>query len=367
MKFCTSSPATNEPRRRTMSLLKSVLFTLAIVLLLVVCTLPCASAQSAHRRHTSVDVERNGTSSVRGDLLEARLEARLVTSSPARFAEAVRLACAHRRANAYETLICPPKEMVGKRPTSHTATLIGTTCEPWIQRDTLEVLNHVLHGGMHALEWSTGSSTTWLLPHVASLVSIEHETGWLNDVRSAVTQQWPWLASRWTGVAVPNTKPWPGDGSLEEFRDYVAWPREHGPRQLYDFVSVDGRARSDCLREVLKHGLVSHAHGILMLDNAERAEYREAADLVPTEWLCASFAHRIDETVLWMRCTGGTLCVEAQARIDAELEALNWNGVRGGDTWRRHQARRLAKANANAKAPTDLTPATHRRHESASS
>ena len=38
-------------------------------------------------------------------------------------------------------------------------------------------------GTAKALEWSTGSSTAWLLAgHVRSLVSIEHYAGWAKGV-----------------------------------------------------------------------------------------------------------------------------------------------------------------------------------------
>ena len=45
----------------------------------------------------------------------------------------------------------------------------------------------LLPGTAKALEWSSGSSTAWLLDgHVASLVSIEHHEDWAQDVAHGV-------------------------------------------------------------------------------------------------------------------------------------------------------------------------------------
>lgn len=83
---------------------------------------------------------------------------------------------------------CPAGSRVGGRPKRHVPHLIGTTCEPWMARNAITLLHELLLPGVaKALEWSTGSSTTWLLNgHVASLASIEHHQQWAEDMRAAI-------------------------------------------------------------------------------------------------------------------------------------------------------------------------------------
>lgn len=83
---------------------------------------------------------------------------------------------------------CPADSRVGGRPKRHVPHKIGTTCEPWMSRNAITLLHELLlPGTAKALEWSTGSSTTWLLNgHVSSLVSIEHHQKWAEDMRAAI-------------------------------------------------------------------------------------------------------------------------------------------------------------------------------------
>merc|ERR1711992_479620 len=94
-----------------------------------------------------------------------------------------------------------------------------------------------------------------------------------------------------------------------------------------------------CIREVLNNGLL-RTYGLLILDNAERDWYHEAADSVPDSWLAVSFANRRDETALWMSCPrDDALCRRAQHDIDAALSLVP--GSQGG-TWKRRFVKRLS-------------------------
>lgn len=83
---------------------------------------------------------------------------------------------------------CPSDSRVGGRPKRHVPHLIGTTCEPWMSRNAITLLHELLlPGTAKGLEWSTGSSTTWLLSgHVSSLVSIEHHQKWADNMQAAI-------------------------------------------------------------------------------------------------------------------------------------------------------------------------------------
>lgn len=133
------------------------------------------------------------------------------------------------------------------------------------------------------LEWGSGGSTRALLeqcPFVERYVSIEHDRTWYDKVRSAVAD--PRLELH----HVPPEEPPPPrsrfrklhqawDARAERERPllarYVAFPATLGVR--FDFVLVDGRARSFCLAEgwsLLRPG------GMLVLHDAQRPEYRDA-------------------------------------------------------------------------------------------
>lgn len=69
---------------------------------------------------------------------------------------------------------------------------------------------------MDGLEWSTGSSTQWVLMRIRSLISIEHHAEWSELMESSMARLFhpDDLASRWKLYAV-NAMP----GTLEKGPD----------------------------------------------------------------------------------------------------------------------------------------------------
>ena len=72
---------------------------------------------------------------------------------------------------------------------SRRAWLQGTTCEPWIARGAITLLHELLlPGTAKALEWSSGSSTVWLLlGRVRHLTSVEHHPAWAKATEKRLT------------------------------------------------------------------------------------------------------------------------------------------------------------------------------------
>ena len=66
-------------------------------------------------------------------------------------------------------------------------------------------------------------------------------------------------------------------------RDYVAANFLPMGKGMFDYISVDGRARMHCLVRALP--LLKPEGGILLLDNSERELYQKAFDMVPSWWL----------------------------------------------------------------------------------
>mmetsp|Transcript_42566 Transcript_42566/g.43128 ORF Transcript_42566/g.43128 Transcript_42566/m.43128 type:complete len:214 (-) Transcript_42566:859-1500(-) len=94
------------------------------------------------------------------------------TALPDRLATAVAMAARMFQTGAYMQLVCPDKQKLGFRPSDHIASKIGTTCEPWQNREMIGVLDHVLDPSMVALEWSTGSGTVCALTLLLSQIDI---------------------------------------------------------------------------------------------------------------------------------------------------------------------------------------------------
>lgn len=137
------------------------------------------------------------------------------------------------------------------------------------------------------LEWGAGGSTAALLrefPFIRRYVSVEHNQQWYEKVRAGICDDRLTLLFRPPSVPEPTIKP----RDRASRKAHASWSRrcEHEPDLLrdyisdgadalesYDFVLVDGRARSFCIRagwEKLRPG------GVLVVHDAQREDYRQA-------------------------------------------------------------------------------------------
>ncbi|KAJ1467002.1 hypothetical protein T484DRAFT_2405913 [Baffinella frigidus] len=234
-------------------------------------------------------------------------------SLPARLADAVARSVELKRSNFRSETICPPGTGIGVRPSFHPPNLIGTVCEGWLNRETLQVLDYFLGRRMVGLEWSTGSGTRWLLQRLKFLFSVENDVNWLESTKAGIVKSNIDL-SRWKYAAVPV------EGKGGETAEYAQFPRRFffsKQKGGFDFISVDGDSRDSCMREVIQHGLLK-PYGILMLDNAERVNFHV---IPPSHWIHVSFRNQADETALWMFCgPDDPWCQRAQSEIDASME-----------------------------------------------
>ncbi len=200
---------------------------------------------------------------------------------------------------------------LGKRPKTHSPDLMGSTCEPWITRCAIYALERILKPSMHGLEWSCGSGTLWYLQRLASLTSIEHNELFYLDCRTRVAQLDYPINQRWTGKFVPaiisesqiEQKQMKSIASyLDVHKGYENYVQQglQLERREFDFIVIDGRSRSACLRLVIREGLLKAHDGILVLDNAERDRYQEAILEVPEHWPKFVFANAVDTTIIWL-------------------------------------------------------------------
>lgn len=126
-----------------------------------------------------------------------------------------------------------------------------------------------------AFEFGSGASTTWLARRCGTVVSVEHDAPWAEQVLRQTAD----LDNVTIEVCPPD--PLPSDGS-----DPVASgkPGQHGDfqryvdaiarqDQLFDLIVIDGRCRAEALKRAAPF---LKPDGVIVFDNALRRRYQEA-------------------------------------------------------------------------------------------
>lgn len=195
----------------------------------------------------------------------------------------------------YDRLPCDVH--IGLRPESHVP-YMGTTCQPWMTKCSIQALSRVMRPTMHGLEWSCGSGTLWYVQRLKTLTSIEHNSKYLQMCREGVSRLGTNVARKWSGYHVFVNES--VSDRQAQFQEYVNKPLELDGSKQYDLVVVDGRERVACIHLVLKHGLLRPEDGVLVLDNSERHHYAPAIESVPSHWLRYDFKTEVDVTTIWI-------------------------------------------------------------------
>lgn len=132
--------------------------------------------------------------------------------------------------------------------------------EAWFTEDSLIELESYLkyNNNLKIFEFGMGASTLWLskFPSVTTLISVEHDKGWFDDIYKLITPH--------DNINVSlNFLERPYNKYIESYDD-----------NYFDCVIVDGRDRVKCL-ESAKPKIKS----LLILDNSERIEYASGIEL----------------------------------------------------------------------------------------
>lgn len=154
--------------------------------------------------------------------------------------------------------------------------------------------------GPATLEFGMGASTLYFAQRASTLLSFEHDESWHGAISRIVELQ--------------------GSNNVR----FHLLPRPYSDRvaelvgtQSFDIVSIDGRDRVACLREVLRSNLLA-SDGIIVFDNTERitgynGRYAEALELLRDDFTMIHFEqigrdragwqapHRWLTTVAWRR------------------------------------------------------------------
>lgn len=126
---------------------------------------------------------------------------------------------------------------------------------PWFTYPAIDFLDSIVRPDWKVLEWGSGNSTLWWASRVASILAVENDENWFNEIRnqmpSNATLRLETEESRYVGAASA------ADGDP------------------FDAIVVDGRFRNACAQAAIER--VSE-NGVIIFDNSDRFEYQEGHD-----------------------------------------------------------------------------------------
>lgn len=137
---------------------------------------------------------------------------------------------------------------------------------PWMTYNAIFFLNNILKGNEIVFETGCGGSTLFYLERVQSLLSIEHESSWLEKLKQdrrmlKYSKKWKYSHNSLQMGKYNNADNSP---YLQRIREL--------PDNSFHLGSIDGRLRSQSLI-ISANKIMSGGH--LLLDNSDRITYSE--------------------------------------------------------------------------------------------
>lgn len=127
---------------------------------------------------------------------------------------------------------------------------------PLLSYPMIHLLDDRLHSGLRLFEYGSGGSTAFFAARVGSVVSVEHDRRWIDELT-------PTLNSNVTLLHRPLDENGRYAGSIDDAEGE------------FDVVLVDGRDRLHCLRRALE---TVGETGVIIVDDTERDRYDSAAN-----------------------------------------------------------------------------------------
>ena len=151
---------------------------------------------------------------------------------------------------------------------------------PWITVPVIKFLNKFLRPKQKIAEFGVGGSTIFFLKKGVSLLSIEHDPKYFQEIKQKVYTKK--LEKNWRGFIIPPQTKKRRNLSYANPRNYLSSENqrldfkkyakaiEKYSDEFFDLVLIDGRARPSCIMHSAKKIKIG---GFLIIDNAERPYY----------------------------------------------------------------------------------------------
>lgn len=129
---------------------------------------------------------------------------------------------------------------------------------PWVTYPFIDFIENRLNKTLKVFEYGSGFSSLFYSEHTLQVTSVEHNAEWYQKMKKII----------------------PGNIDLilcDDDIDGLYSKAVHLRGESYDLIIVDANDRVNCVRQAL--AAVSN-QGIIILDDSDRAEYREAFELM---------------------------------------------------------------------------------------
>ena len=148
---------------------------------------------------------------------------------------------------------------------------------PWIVDKAVECLDKFIQENPNPkiLEFGSGASTVWFAKKTRNLVSVETDPAWYKDISEILRQE----------ILV-------SDYHLVKDAE-VPYVTAKYSDQLFDIILIDGEERVECARQSIA---LLKPNGIMMLDNDERAIYKEVHTICNGMEFHSATQHGADQT-----------------------------------------------------------------------
>jgi hypothetical protein len=143
------------------------------------------------------------------------------------------------------------------------------------------------------LEWGSGNSTIYWSGIVSSVISLEHDIDWINDLSKVIdAHEIKNIDLRY----IPANSPNPIPCRYAQFKDYIHYPVNNNLK--FTKVLIDGRARKYCAKYIWDS---IDENVILFIHDFNRPDYQMTLkyyDLIDVEWRGQGIAALKKKTII---------------------------------------------------------------------
>jgi hypothetical protein len=127
---------------------------------------------------------------------------------------------------------------------------------PWVTYSFIDFISGRINKTMNLFEYGSGYSTLFYSSFVNKVISVEHELEWYNKIKETMPKNVTLI--------------------LKELK-YGGEYSQACKGEKFDIIIVDGRDRVNCCIQSINS---IKENGVIVLDDSERAEYKEGRDFL---------------------------------------------------------------------------------------